>query len=355
MTTNFPIMADVTRVDTVLFGPVVPVDEYLIPWLPELWFGILLFTLGMYVFLDGFDFGIGMLYGTREDEAERDLLLSIFGPVWDANEVWLVAFGTVLFAAFPPVYASLLSDHYLLVFAIVFALILRGITPELREQRDEPEWVRACDRGFVVGSTLSPFFIGTLAGSWVFGTGTIALPSVLTGVAVVFLSVASGAAYVAMKTTDTLREEMVRYGLYAAAGYLLSVVVLLITVFLTDPLGVRETLLSTPVLAVVLVTVVFLGIGVVAATRDALEVTWWFYATGGVAFALITLVAILLYPDLYPATGTTVRESIISPLALNVLTVVVIPVLFLVLAYFRYLYTVFSGPVEHEDGYGTSD
>ena len=355
MATTLPITAAVTRVDAASFGPVVPVDEYLISGLPELWFGILLFTLGMYVFLDGFDFGIGMLYGTRDDEAERDLLLAIFGPVWDANEVWLVAFGTVLFAAFPPVYASLLSDHYLLVFAIVFALILRGVTPELREQRDDPEWVRACDRGFVAGSTLSPLFIGTLAGSWVFGTGTLALPSVLTGVAVVFFSVASGAAYVAMKTTGTLRAEMVRYGLYAAGGYLLSVVLLLATVFVTDPLGVRETLLSTPVLAVVLATVVFLGIGVVAATRDALGIAWWFTATGGVAFALIALVAILLYPELYPATGTTIRESIVSPLALNVLTVVVIPVLFLVLAYFRYLYTVFSGPVEHEKGYGTSD
>ncbi|MDQ2048865.1 cytochrome d ubiquinol oxidase subunit II [Natronolimnohabitans sp. A-GB9] len=131
------------------FGPVVPADEYLVPWLPEFWFGLLLFTLAMYVFLDGFDFGIGMLYATRDDEEERELLLAAFGPVWDANEVWLVAFGTVLLAAFPPVYASLLSDNYLLIFAIVFALLLRGVTPELREQRDDPTWQRRCDRGFV--------------------------------------------------------------------------------------------------------------------------------------------------------------------------------------------------------------
>ncbi|WIV65675.1 cytochrome d ubiquinol oxidase subunit II [Natrialbaceae archaeon AArc-T1-2] len=337
---------------TVSFGPVVPVDEYLVPTLPELWFGVLLFTLAMYVFLDGFDFGIGMLYATREDEEERELLLAAFGPVWDANEVWLVAFGTILLAAFPPVYAALLSEHYLLIFAIVFALILRGVTPELREQRDDPEWERACDRGFVAGSTLSPLFIGTLAGSWVFGTGTLSLPGVLTGVATVFLSLAAGAAYLGMKTTGELREEMAAYGLYASGGYLVTVVALLTVVFVTDPLGVRETLLTVPVAAVVVATVLLLVGGAAAATRDA--VTVWFSATGGVAVALVVLVAIFLYPTVYPSTGTTVREAVISPLALNVLTVVVIPALVLVLLYFRYLYTVFSGPVESE-GYGTSD
>lgn len=338
---------------TVAFGPVVPVDEYLVSALPELWFGILLFTLAMYVFLDGFDFGIGMLYATREDEEERELLLAAFGPVWDANEVWLVAFGTILLAAFPPVYATLLSDHYLLIFAIVFALILRGVTPELREQRDDPEWERACDRGFVAGSALSPLFIGTLAGSWVFGTGTLSLPGVLTGVAVVFLSLAAGAAYIGMKTSGELRAEMATYGLYASSGYLATVVALLAVVVVTDPLGVRETLRSIPVLVVVVATVAFLLIGTVAAVRDA--VTVWFYATGGVALALVGLVSILLFPTLYPATGTTVREAVVSPLALNVLTLVVIPALVLVLLYFRYLYTVFSGPVESEGGYGTAD
>lgn len=337
----------------VLFGPVVPIDRYLLPWLPEFWFGILLFTLTMYVFLDGFDFGIGILYATRKEVQDRETLLAAFGPVWDANEVWLVAFGTILFAAFPSVYASLLSDHYLLIFAIVFSLLLRGVTPELREQRDDPSWQRACDRGFVIGSIASPFFIGTLTGSWVFGTGMISLPSVMTGVAIVFLSLSSGAAYLGMKTTNDLRREMASYGIYASLGYLSAIVLLLTIVIVTDPLGVRETLVSIPVVVVVVATVVLLVAGVVAAERG--EVVRWFAATAGVAAALMILVAILLYPVIYPATGQTVREAIISPLALNVLTIVVVPVLALVLIYFKYLYSVFSGPIEDDEGYGTPD
>jgi len=96
---------------------VLPVDAYLVESLPEVWFGAVLFALGMYVVLDGFDFGIGMLYATRTDEHERETFLAGFGPVWDANEVWLVAFGTTLLGAFPAAYAALLSEHYLLALA----------------------------------------------------------------------------------------------------------------------------------------------------------------------------------------------------------------------------------------------
>lgn len=84
--------------------PLLPVDAYLVESLPEIWFGAVLFALGMYVVLDGFDFGIGMLYATQTDERERETFLAAFGPVWDANEVWVVAFGTMLLASFPRVY-----------------------------------------------------------------------------------------------------------------------------------------------------------------------------------------------------------------------------------------------------------
>ncbi|OYR84280.1 cytochrome D oxidase subunit II, partial [Halorubrum ezzemoulense] len=88
------------------------VDAYLVDALPEIWFGAVMFALAMYIILDGFDFGIGMLYATRNNEHEKETFLTAFGPVWDANEVWVVAFGTMLLAAFPPVYSRVLADHY---------------------------------------------------------------------------------------------------------------------------------------------------------------------------------------------------------------------------------------------------
>ena len=324
-----------------------PVDRYLHPLLPEIWFGVVLFTLVMYVALDGFDFGVGILYATRADETERETLLAAFGPVWDANEVWLVAFGTVLLAAFPPVYSRLLSDHYLLAIAIVLALLFRGVAPELREQREEERWQRACDRSFVFGSLASPFLLGTLVGSWAFGTGTLSLPSLLTGVAVVSLSITAGGAYLSAKTDGALRAGMVRYGLFATLAYLGSAVVLL-AVLVVGHADVRASILAPSGLAVVTATVVVGLTGFVLAARGRYRA--WFASTALLATLLVTLVAVVLYPSVYPAAGLTVRDAVVSPLALNLVTVIGLPVLALVLWYFKYLYSVFSGPVD-SDGY----
>jgi cytochrome d ubiquinol oxidase subunit II len=328
---------------------IIPVDTYLIPSLPTVWFGVVLFTLAMYVVLDGLDFGIGILYATRSSEREREMMLEAFGPIWDANEVWLIAFGTTALAAFPLVYSRLLSDHYLLAIAIVLALLFRGIAPELREQRDDKEWKRRWDRVFVAGSTISPLLLGTLVGSWVFASGTISLPSILTGVGLVALSVTAGASFLEAKTEGTLQEDMKRYATLGTLAYLVGAVILLATVFVLDSAGARETLLSPAPIAIVLLTVVFGVLGIVLGRRDRHRER--FAATGVVAVLLIALVAALLYPSVYPLTGHTISEAVVSPLALNLVTVLGLPVLLVVLWYFKYLYGVFSGPVE-AGGYG---
>lgn len=327
-------------------------DGYLVPWLPEFWFGVVVFTVAMYVLLDGFDFGVGMLYSTHETETERETFLAAFGPVWKANEVWLVAFGTILLAAFPPVYARLLSEHYLLSIAIVLALILRGVAPKLREQRDDEGWNRLWDRSFVAGSFLAPFLIGTLVGSWVFASGTLGLPSVLTGFAVVALGVANGAAFLGLKTSGAFREKMVRYGLYGSVAYLGVVVILLVTVLALDSAGARGTLFTIPALAIVVLSVVFGVAGPLFGSRGAYRA--WFASGSALALLLAGLVAVLLYPTVYPPGDLSISEAVVSPIPLNLVTVFGLPVLLLVLWYFSYLYRVFSGPLETDDGYGTS-
>lgn len=330
----------------------VSLDEYLIASLPELWFAVVMLALGMYVFLDGFDFGIGMLYATCETDAERETLMAAFGPIWKANEVWLVGFGTFLIAAFPPVYARLLSEHYLLAIAILFALIARGVAPKLREEREDEAWQKTCDRSFVLGSAVSPLLLGTLVGSWIFGTGTLSLPAVLTGVVVVVLSLSTGAALLGLKTDGALRDRMARYGRAAVVGYLGAVVLLLAVAVALDAGAIRSVVTSVPGVVVVLSTV---GLGVAAfafAGRGADRA--WFASTAGLALALLAVVISLLYPTIYPAAEMTVREAIVSPIPLNVSTIIGLPVLALVLGYFVYLYSIFSGPVdEHtfEDGY----
>ncbi|GAB3691191.1 cytochrome d ubiquinol oxidase subunit II [Salinarchaeum chitinilyticum] len=344
---NPDAVADLSVAPLSLFG-----DSYLHPDLPEIWFGIVLATLTLYVALDGFDFGIGMWYATR-DKHDREQFLAAFGPVWDANEVWLVAFGTTLLGAFPAAYANLLSRHYLLAIAAVMALLLRGVAPELREQRDDEAWRRNCDRLFVAGSTLSPLLLGTLVGSWIFGTGTLSLPAVLTALVVIALSLTSGAAYLAAKTEASLAQELARYGQFATGAYLASVVVLLCTVLALDPRGLRGELLSAPeilpVAAIVLASV-GLAVGGVALSRSG-RYRSWFASTLGLGALLGSFVGVVLYPEVYPATGLTITEATVSPVALNLLTILGVPVLALVLGYFVYLYSVFGGTVEGE-GYG---
>ncbi|MEF8780222.1 MAG: cytochrome d ubiquinol oxidase subunit II [Haloferacaceae archaeon] len=330
-------------------------EAYLVPWLPEFWFGVVAFTLAAYVLLDGFDFGIGILYPLSRNEHERETLLSVFGPVWDANEVWLVAFGTVLLGAFPPVYARLLSDNYLLAIAIVLALLFRGVSAELREQRDDEDWKRIWDLSFVAGSVLSPFLIGMLVGSWLFASGAASLPSLLVGVLVVALSATLGSAYLGLKTRGDLRERFARHGRNAAVVYLGAVVVGLAVLLAIDAGNLRSAAFTASVLAPVLATVAF-GIATpVFAQRRAFRA--WFVAAAGLAASLAGLVAALLYPTIYPLANLTVREAVVSPIPLNLLTVLGVPALLMVLAYFTYLYRVFQGPVAvgGDGGYGVGD
>jgi cytochrome d ubiquinol oxidase subunit II len=319
-----------------------PVDGYLVESLPEVWFAVVVFALGMYVVLDGFDFGIGILYATREEE-DRETLLAAFGPVWDANEVWLVAFGTMLLAAFPPVYSRLLADNYLLVIGFVLALLFRGVAPELREQREDEDWQRTFDRLFVAGSALAPLLFGILAGRWAFDVPALSAPAFLTGVGLVAVSVATGAAFLAAKTEPALAAELRDYGVLATLVYLGGVVALLATVVVTDPDGAAGTVLSAPAAAVVGLSVLAGLAGVVLARRG--QYRRWLASALALPALLSVLLGLLLYPQVYPPTGLTVRAAVVSPLALNLVTVMGLPVLLLVLWYFKFLYGVFSGPV----------
>jgi cytochrome d ubiquinol oxidase subunit II len=321
-------------------------ERYLHDALPEVWFGVVMFALAMYVVLDGFDFGIGMLYATRSDEAERETLLSAFGPIWDANEVWLVAFGTMLLAAFPGVYAALLADNYLIVVGFVLALLFRGIGPELREQREDERWQRLCDASFVGGSTLAPLLFGVLAGRWVFDVPTLSVPAVLTGVGLTAVSVVTGAAFVSAKSGSSLAADLRRYGIAGTVTYLGGVAALLTAVVVTDAGGTADAVLSVPVVVVVALSVVAGLTGIGFARRE--QYRRWLASALALSALLSLLIAVLLYPSVYPATELTIREAVVSPLALNLVTVMGLPVLLLVLWYFKFLYGVFGGPIDGE-------
>src|SRR6202166_4293825 len=126
-----------------------------------LWFWIVASMLAVYVVLDGFDLGVGIVYlFVAETEQERQLTLRSIGPVWDGNEVWLLAAAGTLYFAFPALYASAFSGFYLPLMMVLWLLILRGVSLELRNHTDLGVWTSLLDGIFGLASVLLTIFFG---------------------------------------------------------------------------------------------------------------------------------------------------------------------------------------------------
>ncbi|MEF8856749.1 MAG: cytochrome d ubiquinol oxidase subunit II, partial [Haloplanus sp.] len=271
------------------------------------------------------------------------------GPFWDGNEVWLVVFGGALFAAFPSVYANLFSRHYLLMFAILGALILRGLAPEMYEQRHDDRWQRWWGRAFVVGSLAAPFFLGMFTANWLLGATTlVTLPGVLVGLTVVALTVVDGVAFLRLKTRGDLRAGFQSDGYRALAAYLVLVVLTLGSLYALAP-GLRPTMRSPLVLGLVGLTLVLAAVYALATRNDRYYAA--FAAAAGLVFALVGVVARLLYPSIDPAAGLTVETAIVPTLSLNLMSIGAALLLPLVFVYFVVLYSAFSGPIEAGESY----
>src|SRR5688572_2972072 len=130
-------------------------------FLQIVWFIVIAVLWIGFFFLGGFDFGVGMLlpFLGKKDE-ERRAIINTIGPVWDANEVWLITVITAMFAAFPQWYATMLSGFYLAMFLIVIGLIIRGISFEYRSKDSKPAWRHRFDRMIAVGSFMASFLFG---------------------------------------------------------------------------------------------------------------------------------------------------------------------------------------------------
>lgn len=323
-------------------------SAYVLESLPELWFGLVMLALGVYLLLDGFDFGLGILFA-EADETERKTMLAAFGPLWKANEVWLVLFGTVLFAGFPAVYANILSRHYVLVFAILLALGFRGLGVKLREERDDQQWTRFWDACFVAGSTAAPLLLGAFVASWVLGEpSALAGGPIVVGLTVVALSVVLGAAFLAIKTSGTLRRRVVRRGRTATAIYVALFALTAAVLFGRYP-ELQSRLWSLPTAALVAATLVFAALSVVATSSGRYHGA--FLSAAGLAATFVFFVALLLYPAVDPAAGLSISDAIVSPLSLNLTAIFAAVFLPIIGAYFVVLYSLFGGSATPEHSY----
>lgn len=136
-----------------------------------IWIVIIAIGVFIYVVLDGFDLGIGILFPFIKDQQERDVMMNTVAPVWDGNETWMVLGGAGLFAAFPMVYSAVLSALYLPIILMVIALIFRGVAFEFRFKANRTKYL--WDAAFIGGSVLSSFLQGVILGAYIQGIHVI--------------------------------------------------------------------------------------------------------------------------------------------------------------------------------------
>ena len=179
------------------------------------WAAVIVVAILAYVVLDGFDLGVGILFGATRDAGLRDEMIASISPFWDGNETWLIVVGATLFAAFPMVYAVFLAAFYIPVLLLLLALIFRGVAFEFRARGAAGGlW----DGGFAVGSVVAAFVQGAAVGAMIRGIPVVGnqyaggpfdwlrpLP-VVTGIGLVLGYALLGACWLTMKSEGALRD-----------------------------------------------------------------------------------------------------------------------------------------------------
>jgi cytochrome d ubiquinol oxidase subunit II len=280
------------------------------------WVAILAVSILLYVLLDGFDLGVGMLFGLTRDEMRRRAMLSAIAPMWDGNETWLVVAAVVLWGAFPVVYATLLSAFYLPVLLGLAGLILRGVAFEYRNKTERLRWI--WDASFAGGSLIAAFIQGMIVGALVEQLpitndqytggdfGWFSPFAILCGVGLCLGYALLGACWLVRKCEGDVREEAYRLIPYLAIS-LLAFLVVVFGYALAENLRVTHRWVERPYLFI------FPAIGVMAALVAAASVRHrWdglpYYMVALIFAAAFGTLAISFWPYMIPFS-ITIEEA----------------------------------------------
>ena len=207
-----------------------------------IWFILIAVLFTGFFFLEGFDYGVGILLPfVSDDDTDRSMVIRAIGPVWDGNEVWMITAGGALFAAFPHVYATMFSTFYLALFLMLLALILRGVAFELRGQHDSPSWRRTWEAAICFGSAVPAFLWGVAVTNLIQGLpidgnmhyqggffDLLTPYTVVGGLAFFLVFVFHGAAFLTLRLQSPmliqrLQTLAVRFGRLAVAAFFLCI------------------------------------------------------------------------------------------------------------------------------------
>ncbi|MEU3657312.1 cytochrome d ubiquinol oxidase subunit II [Streptomyces sp. NPDC032161] len=297
--------------------------------LHDVWFVLIAVLWTGYFFLEGFDFGIGILTKLlARDRKERRVLINTIGPVWDGNEVWLLTAGGATFAAFPEWYATLFSGFYLPLLIILVCLIVRGVAFEYRSKRPEDRWQTNWEHAIFWTSLIPALLWGVAFGNIVRGVKIDAGKeyvgnfwdllnpyAILGGLVTLTLFTFHGTVFAGLKTVGDIRHRARTLAL--KLGGVTAVLALGFLIWTQIDNGDGWSLLAMIVAAVSLVA----AIGAVAAEREG-----WSFAFSGVTIAAaVAMLFLTLFPNVMPSSlndawNLTVSNASSSPYTLKIMT-----------------------------------
>ncbi|MFD4829714.1 cytochrome d ubiquinol oxidase subunit II [Streptomyces uncialis] len=297
--------------------------------LHDVWFVLIAVLWIGYFFLEGFDFGVGVLTKLlARNRPEKRVLINTIGPVWDGNEVWLLSAGGATFAAFPEWYATLFSGFYLPLLLILVSLIVRGVAFEYRAKRPEEKWQRNWENAIFWCSLLPAFLWGVAFGNIVRGVkidqdfeyvgnvwDLLNVYALLGGLVTLTLFTFHGAVFVALKTVGDIRVRARR--LATQVGLLTAVLALGFLLWTQLDKGDTASLVAMIVAVAALVA----ALGTNLAGREG----WSFAFSGVTIIAAVSMLFLTLFPNvmpssLDPAWNLTVTNASSTPYTLKIMT-----------------------------------
>lgn len=329
--------------------------DALVHFLPQVWFVILALFLFLYVMLDGFDLGVGILSLTSSDEERRSLLMTSLGNIWDANETWLVLMGGALFGAFPLAYGTILSALYIPIFMMIFGLIFRAVAFEFREHSQRKllwnfafgagSFLAALGQGFALGSVIEGIAVDE-AGHFIGSTWDwLDWRSLLVALTLIQGYVLIGSTYLILKTEGDLQKTHFRTAKLAAITTVIGAI--LITIATPIVYEAVRTRLFSPPLVYVFAVIPVLGVVLVGLLLRSLnqeeEVTPFIWT---ILIFLLTFIGLglIVFPYIIP-TQITIYQAAAAPSALVFMLTFIGVLIPIMLFYNIYNYVVFRGKV----------
>ena len=330
--------------------------------LPLIWFVIIVFSTMMYVVMDGFDLGIGILFPWVKESGDRDLMMNTVAPVWDGNETWLVLGGAALFGAFPLAYSVILAALAIPLTLLLIGLIFRGVAFEFRFKAT-PEKRHIWDKAFIWGSIFATFSQGVVVGAVINGFPVegrtyaggaldwLTPFALFCGLGLVVTYALLGCTWLVMKTAGDLQARM-----YHLATPLLAILLLVLAaVSIWTPIAHPEiaarwfTLPNLFWLLPVPVLVLLSAWGIQRGVKRGAHYSP-FMLTLLLVFLGLSGLGISIWPHLIPP-AISLWDAAAPPQSLGFMLVGALFIIPIILVYTFWSYYVFRGKISHEHGY----